>query len=322
MSFKIIIEPSGHEFQPEGKETILRAGMRSGLNLAHNCMNGSCGKCLAELKQGKIEQVRHHDFRLSDQQKNDQQFLTCCHQPLSDLVLNMHELDTVQQIPYQEITVKVSRTELLADDVMHLQLRTSRSNVLDFLAGQKVQLTLKDTSSITLGVSSCPCDGLNLRFHFRNTGEERCNRIFTQFRKGEKLLISGPYGDFTLDESSDRPLIFLAWDTGFAQVQSIIDHVISESPERDIQLFWFSDKSHYFENYCRSWSDVLDNFHYETIDCDLSKLAVVVNAKIETASGLENHDIYSILPENDLSVLAKTLAESGFPAQQLHIEAC
>ena len=101
MSLNIRLQPSGHQYEQEGKETILRAGMRSGLNLAHNCMNGSCGNCLAKLLEGEIEQVRHHDFILSEQQKQDKQFLTCCHKAISDLVLDMHELDTVQEIPHQ-----------------------------------------------------------------------------------------------------------------------------------------------------------------------------------------------------------------------------
>ncbi len=321
MSFNIRVKPSGHQFELEGKETILRAGLRSGLNLAHNCMNGSCGNCMARLIEGEIEQIRHHDYRLTEQQKQDRQFLTCCHKPSSNLNLEMHELDTVQEIPHQDITVKVSNTDFLADDVMHLQLRASRSQVLDFLAGQKVQLGLKDGLCVLLGISSCPCDGMNLRFHLRNSGGEFCSKIFSRLKKGEKLLIKGPYGNFTLNETSDRPLIFIAWDTGCAQVQSIIDHVISESPERSVQLFWLSDKGHYFENYCRSWDDVLDNFHYETIKTGISELSCLLNEIIDAVDQLDRHEIYSILPEDHQTKLVKKLAKSGFPLDQFYAEA-
>jgi len=320
MSFKIRVTPSNHHFELEGKETILRAGMRSGLNLAHNCLNGSCGKCLARLVDGEIEQVRHHDYALTPQQQQDQQFLTCCHRPLTDLVLEMHELDTVQEVPYQEITVKVSKTDLFVDDVMHLQLRASRSQVLDFLAGQKVQLYLKDGSCVSLGISSCPCDGLSLRFHVRNSGGEFCRKVFPQLKKGEKILIKGPSGDFTLNESTDAPLVFIAWDTGFAQVQSIVDHVIAESAERNIRLFWLSDRVHYFENYCRAWDDVLDNFHYETFSCTLSDASSVISARIELIEGLVEHEIYAVLPGDVLSAVKQYLDDKGFPSSQLHTE--
>jgi CDP-4-dehydro-6-deoxyglucose reductase len=322
MSFKICVTPSNHQFELEGKETILRAGMRSGLNLAHNCMNGSCGNCRARLVDGEIEQIRPHDYGLTPQQKEDHQFLTCCHRPLTDLVLEMHELDTVQDIPYQEIVVKVSKTDILVDDVMHLQLRASRSQVLDFLAGQKVKLYLKDGSSIRLGISSCPCDGLNLRFHFRNTGDEFCSQVFTQIKKGEKILLKGPSGDFTLNESSDAPLIFIAWDTGFSQVQSIIDHVISESAERNIRLIWLSDKTHYYKNYCRAWSDVLDDFQSETVSCKLPEASTELYKRMEMIEALEQHEIYAVLPNEQLSVFKQYLDDKGFPMGQLHTETC
>ena len=320
MTFKIRLNPSGHHFELEGKETILRAGMLSGLNLAHNCMNGSCGKCQARLLDGDIEQIRHHDFRLTEQQKQEKQFLTCCYKPKTDLVLEMHELDTARQIPLQEIPVKVGKTELLTDDVMHLQLRTSRSKVLDFLAGQKVQLTLKDGSCLSLGISSCPCDGLNLRFHVRNAGGEFCSKIFPQLKKNEQILLKGPYGDFTLDETSDRPLLFIAWDTGFAQVQSIIDHVISETPDRSIHLYWLTDKDHYFENSCRAWNDVLDYFQYETLTCTLSDIPGVLSESLASINHLLQYEIYAVLPDEQLSELKQALEAIGFPATQLHTD--
>lgn len=321
MSFKIRLKPSNHQFELDGKETILRAGMLSGLNLAHNCMNGSCGNCLARLVDGEIEQIRHHDYALTPQQKQNREFLTCCHRPVTDLVLEMQELDTVQEIPYQEITVKVSKTDLCEDDVMHLQLRASRSQVLDFLAGQKVQLYLGDGSCVKLGISSCPCDGLNLRFHLRNTGGEFCSKIFPQLKKGEKIQIKGPMGDFTLNESSDAPLIFIAWDTGFAQIQSLIDHVISESEERQIRLLWLSERTHYFENYCRAWADVLDHFQYETLNCRLSDISTTLTDRMEMIDRLHHHDIYAILPEEQLLDFIQQLDARGFPASQLYTEA-
>jgi len=320
MSFKVRLQPSNHQFELEVKETILRAGMRSGFNLAHNCMNGSCGKCLAKLVEGEIEATRHHDYALTPQQRHNREFLTCCHRPVTDLVLEMHELDTVQEIPYQEITVKVSKTDLIEDDVMHLQLRASRSKVLDFLAGQKVQLFLKDGSCVSLGISSCPCDGLNLRFHLRNTGGEFCSKIFPQLKKGEKILIKGPNGNFTLNESSDAPLIFIAWDTGFAQIQSIIDHVISESEEREIRLIWLSDRRHYFENYCRAWADVLDHFQYETVNCSPSGISSALSEMTAMIDGLHQHDIYAILPEQQLASFKQLLEGKGFPENQLYTE--
>ncbi|MDH3901300.1 MAG: 2Fe-2S iron-sulfur cluster-binding protein, partial [Gammaproteobacteria bacterium] len=55
MAAQIRILPSGHEFLIEGSDSILEAGLRSGLALAYGCNNGNCGKCKAKLVSGQIK---------------------------------------------------------------------------------------------------------------------------------------------------------------------------------------------------------------------------------------------------------------------------
>lgn len=325
MTYQIKFKPSGHQIEHQSKGTILAAGMRQGLNLAHNCMNGCCGECTAKLLSGDIEQMRNHDFRLTEQQKNEGVFLTCCYRPASDLLLEMHELHDATEIPYQKIAVKVAKLEQLQDEVMQLHLRASRSQVLEFLAGQRVKLCLPDGSCMELGIASCPCDGLNLRFHLRQSENDFFRRVFSQLGKGSKLQIQGPTGDFTLDEGSDRPLVFIAMETGFAQVQSIIDHAISIDPDRRIALYWLSaiERGHYLSNYCRAWRETLDNFCYESID-----LAPVGEESLESAMALllrqqekiEGSDVYVIAQEAQLQKIRSLLLETGLPVEQLHTE--
>jgi CDP-4-dehydro-6-deoxyglucose reductase len=325
MTYKIKLDPSGHEFELEGKETILRAGLRSGLNLAHYCMNGTCGECTAKLLQGKIANCRHHDFRLSDQQKEEQYFLTCCCQPGSDLVLEMPEQNDAQEIPFQEIEAKVSSVKPFSASVIEMHLRTPRSKVLDFLAGQKVMLDISG-NHYEAGIASCPCDGMNLRFHIAEGDSVFSRLLFNgDIKKNSKITVKGPSGRFTLNEESNKKLVFLAWETRFAQVQSMIDHAISVNEERDIQLFWFSSHqvAHYHLNYCRAWEDVLDHFNFvnllvddETVDAISSVLEVLASQ----VTSEDDYEIYSVLPDNLFLPFKQLLAAKNFPVEQLHHE--
>ncbi|MEJ2459204.1 MAG: 2Fe-2S iron-sulfur cluster-binding protein, partial [Novosphingobium sp.] len=99
MSHKVRIRNSGHEFLAEGQVSVLRAGLNAGLNLDHNCANGSCGQCKARLLEGRLAPVRHHDFRLGDSEREDGVFLMCCQRPLSDLVIETHESSRSLDIP-------------------------------------------------------------------------------------------------------------------------------------------------------------------------------------------------------------------------------
>lgn len=325
MSFKVQLNPSQHEFDVEGKETILRAGMRAGLNLAHGCMNGSCGECSARLLQGDLKQLRSHDFQLAEQQKNQGVFLTCCYQPASDLQLEMHEKHDPVEMRFQEINVKVSRLERLQDEVMLLQLRAPRSQVLDFLGGQRVSLCLPNGSCAVLGIASCPCEGVNLRFHIRLSESGFSKYVFNGLRKGDPVLLFGPVGNFTLNEYSNRRLIFVASETGFAQVQSIIDHAISIDPDREIALYWLSAifRGHYLSNYCRAWRDTLDNFCYESIDLQPAgehSLETAMQKLVSQQNSLNESDIYAILPQEQLAWFEAFLKQRQFPMHQFTSE--
>ena len=323
MTYKIKLDPSGHEFELEGRETILRAGLRAGLNLAHYCMNGTCGKCTARLIEGEIKHCRHHDFRLSEQQKNDQYFLTCCCQPASDLHLEMPEQTDALQIPYQEIEVKVSSLKPFSENVMEMHLRTPRSRVLDFLAGQKATLE-SGQFQYDAGIASCPCDGMNLRFHIPRDETAFSRSVFNgSVKKNSKLMIRGPSGQFTINEESSKKLVFLAWETGFSQVQSMVDHAISVDEDRDIQLFWLSghEIGHYHLNYCRAWEDVLDHFNFvnllvddETVDTILTVIELI--ASQVTADS--DYEVYSVLPAHFFEVLRQQLQARQFPMTQLY----
>jgi len=321
MTFRINLKSSGRTFDSEGKETILRAGMRDGLNLAHNCMNGSCGECAAHLISGDVEQLRHHDYILSDQQKQRGDFLTCCYRAASDLELELHELHHVSEIPYQEIDVKVSKFELLQEDIIQLHLRSSRSKVLEFFAGQNVQLCLPDGSCLSLGIASCPCDGMNLRFHLRINEQNISENLIKQLKKGSKLKIKGPYGNLTLNEDSNRPVIFIAWESSFASIQSVIDHTISIDEDRKIALYWLSaiPNGHYLSNYCRSWRDILDNFCYESIDLQPAgedTLNSTLERLVQQQGDLLDSDVYAVMPEAELILTRDFLIKLGLPEDQ------
>jgi len=325
MSFKVRVRPSGHEFQTETRSSVLRAGLREGVNLDHNCANGTCGECKARLLEGELEQLRAHDFRLSDTEKAEGWFLMCCHRAVSDLLIETHESDKAGDIPEQHIAAKVGKIEKLEDDVILLNVRTPRSKGLHFLAGQGVSLHFDGMRPKHLPIASCPCDSIQLRFHVRRRdGDKFSEMVFDRLKKGREVVISGPVGDFSLNEESTRPIVFVAWESGFAPIASLIDHVIQQDPEREIHLYWLSEipRGHYLSNYCRAWRDALDNFHYHSID--------LVPAGSETFEGtfsliaqqhqpLAEWDMYLTLPAAEQFRACTLLCEAGMPAEQMKV---
>ncbi len=324
MSYKIRVRPSDHGFDAEPTESVLDAGLRAGLNLDHGCANGSCGDCRARLLSGDIGPLRHGDYPFSEYEKQQGWFLPCCHRALSDLLIEAREAGSAAEIPEQRVRAKVSRIESLQDDVLQLTLRTPRSGGLHFLAGQSVALTFDDGPSAVLPIASCPCDAVQLRFHLRRReGDPFSDFVFEDLGRGAGAELLGPCGDFTLDEASSRPLVFIVRDSGFAPASSLIDHAIQKDENRSIDLYWLSaiPRGHYLSNYCRAWRDVLDDFRYHSIDIEPAgneRVDAVIQRIVRVHTLLADCDYYLALGEAELAIARALLEDEHVPGAQVH----
>lgn len=323
MSYRVTVRPSGHTFDAEPSETLLQAGLRVGLNLDHSCANGSCGGCRARLVSGTIAPLSHSDYRFSEHERQQGWFLMCSCRAAEDVVMEAHESGSAAEIAEQEVRAKVSRVEQLQDDVVQLTLRAPRSAGLHFLAGQSAALGFEGLRPRMLSIASCPCDSIQLRFHLRRRDDDPFSGfVFDQLRKGREVLLRGPYGDFTLDEESERPLVFIAWESGFASVSSLIDHAIQKDENRSIDLYWLSaiPQGHYLSNYCRAWRDVLDDFRYHSIDLEPAgdeRIDDVIERVVRVHSLLADHDYYLALPQGALDHARVLLDEADVPDEQI-----
>ena len=326
MAYTITVEPSGHVFAAEPTETLLAAGLRAGLNLDHGCANGSCGDCRARLIDGEVTSIRHADYRFPETDAARGWLLLCNTRATGDLTIATREAGSAAEVPQQRILAKVSRLELLQDTVMQLTVRTPRSAGLHFLAGQGVELAFDGVAAEVLPIASCPCDSIQLRFHLRRRDDPFSDFVFNGLRKGDEVRLQGPCGDFTLDENSARPLVLIAWETGFASVSSLIDHAIQKDIDRSIDLYWLSGiaRGHYLSNYCRAWRDVLDDFRYHSIDLAPAgdeQIDRVIERVIRVHSLLADHDYYLALPEDAVIRARALLQQADVPGSRVRISA-
>lgn len=333
MIANIKVLPSGREFGAGPHDTILDAALRAGVALNYSCNNGSCGDCRARLVSGHIGEVRHHDFRFGEAEQAQGYFLSCCAQALDDLVIEAREMGAVEDIPEQRITTQVYKLEHPNPDVLVMHLRTPRSNTLRFLAGQHVTLEIEGLPPRNKSVASCPCNAMNLQFHIRRVpGDPFSEYCFSTLRVGQQIGVIGPFGGFTFNEEANRPVAFLAYDTGFAPVKSLIEHAISLDFELPMHLYWVAPnaENHYLDNYCRAWLDALEDFSYTPIvgDAagDLSLPVVDRNLLLAARQLIADHpdfaafEVYVNGPETSMSRTRSLLLEHGLPEAQLHID--
>jgi CDP-4-dehydro-6-deoxyglucose reductase len=318
------LRPSGHEFFVEGADTILEAALRSGLALNYGCGNGNCGLCKARIVSGQTKKVRHHDYVLSEAEKNMGYALMCSHAPVSDLIIEALEASGPSDIPLQEIVARVKTVQPLTDTIMLLHLQTPRTNRLRFLAGQSVTLSIGDSDEADYAVASCPCDDRNLQFHIPNIpGNEFSQHVFNGLKSGDTVTVNGPSGEFVLHEDSPRPLLFIACDDGFAPIKSLLEHAMAVDTAEQMHLYWIATKAegHYMQNLCRSWSDALDNFKFTPLVAEdepekafETALQTIVNAHPE---GLGQFDLYLAGSQQFVAEAREWLTQHGVSQAQL-----
>ncbi len=327
MSSRVTLSPSGHQFTVEGRDSLLQGGLKAGLRLDYGCSNGTCGDCRARIIEGEVTKLFNSDFTFGDAEKSQRHILTCAHAAASDsLVLEAEELGDLNEIPVQSIPIKIVRIQRPVADVAIVQARTPRSRRFRFLAGQAVRLSVGTSidgpTTLQLPVASCPCDDRNLEFHIpRRAGDPFCEPFFDDNEAPTRLDLKGPYGTMVLAEDSPNRPIFVAEETGFAAIRSLVEHAMSLDENSDnprgMSVYWRVSRAdgHYLANLCRSWTDALDDFDFHAAN-GLSPEALARQIASDHANPADR-DVYVIGSPEFVTGLSAGLIETGFPATQL-----
>jgi len=297
MAAQVHLKNTGHEFFIEGNNSILEAGLSAGLALNYGCSNGNCGKCKAKLLSGEIKKIKAHDYTFSESEKAQNYFLCCSNTAITEVEIEADEAGSEKDIPQQKITAKVKKVDKLSDDVLVLNLKTPRTNRLRFLAGQNVVLSHADLPPLELPIASCPCDDMNVQFHIQKDSSNKFTQyISNELSNSDSITVEGPTGSFILDENSNNAIIFIAFDTGFAPIKSLIEHAVTLEHAEFIHLYWIhAGEQPYMHNQCRAWEDALDNFTYQHQEYDLSDnepLNGKFDVLLKQYSDLSGKDIY------------------------------
>lgn len=318
MSAVVRILPSGREFVVEANEPLLDAALRSGLGLEFGCVNGTCGKCKGRVKEGEVRQTRFYDYAMREAEKLEHTVLLCSCTADSDATIEAAEASGPDDISIQNVRARLYKQERVSEEVEVVRLRVMRGRVLRFIAGQHARVKLTGAEPMEMPIASCPCDGLNLEFHFdrRNDGE-LVARAIAGFQKSDRFEIEGPVGRFTLNERSGRPLVFIASESAIAPAKSIIEHAINLELPQPIFLHWYADRpdGHYLHNYFRSLTDALDEFDYVPVSDPISA------DTLKHLPGLGTVDVYLSGNEAFVNSATKLLYGLGLPENHLFIDA-
>ena len=238
MSFKLTLQPSGHEIRIAEDQSVLDAALNHGLSLPYGCRNGACGSCAGQLVSGEVDYGDRNTSCLSEEDKAAGKVLCCQAMLTSDVVINVKEITSNSEIKPKIMPARVNKLEKLSHDVMQLQLKLPESQRMQFLAGQYIEVLLKGGKRRAFSIANAPHQDEFITLQIRHVPDGYFSgHVFDEMKEKALLRIEGPFGGFCLDEESERPIIMIGGGTGYAPLNGMLEHAHSLEMKNDIHLF-------------------------------------------------------------------------------------
>lgn len=230
---------TGHHFEVKDGETVLDAALRQGRVLPYSCRTGTCGTCKASVVEGSVDYGAYAPQTLTDTERAAGRALLCQAKPMSDIVIDAQEIAAAESIRIKTLPCRVTALDRLSHDVMGLQLRLPQGQELNYIAGQYIDILLRDGRRRSFSLAAVPKPGVDLEIHVRHVpGGRFTSQVFDSLKERDLLRFQGPFGTFFLRDDSDRPVVLMAGGTGFAPIKAIVEQALENGAERPMHLFW------------------------------------------------------------------------------------
>ncbi len=334
MSYQVTLQPSGHSFTVEPDQKILVAGLAAGLFMPYSCRSGVCRTCLGKVREGKVELGFVHQNYLSDAEKADGCALLCQATAQSDLVIEVKELEGLAGIVVGTVPCRVVSITRPSSDVAVLDLRLPMNENMMFVAGQYVDLLLKDGKRRSYSIACPPQpEGVShVELHIRHLpGGHFTDRLFGgDVKERDVIRFEGPLGSFYLREDSDKPIVLVASGTGFAPIKAIIEYAIRRNIKRSMRLYWGcrAKADLYMLDLPRKWAQEHAGFEFVPVlsepaaqDAWDGRTGLVHQAVMQDLPDLSGYQVYACgAPVMVDAARADFVASCGLPEEEFYAD--
>ena len=264
--FEVTIASSGKVFTVNEGENILSAALRQGVMLPYSCKNGTCGSCKGLVESGEIHYPFHPPQALEEGDSDKGLALMCQAEPLEDLLVRVREIEAVRDIQVRMLPARVMEKDFLSKNVVRLVLRLPRSQRLQFLAGQYVDVLLSGGKRRAFSIASSPSLENEIELHIRHVdGGGFTGFVFDELKERDIMRFEGPLGNFFVrNDAPDRPMIMMGGGTGFAPLKSMVENLLEHDDRREIHLYWGARNLNelYLDELPSRWAREHGHIHY------------------------------------------------------------
>lgn len=239
MSYTVTIEPIDEQVEVEDDQTILQAALRQSVWLPFACGHGTCGTCKVQVLEGDVDVGDASSFALMDSEREDGKILACCATLESDVTIEA-DIDVDEDFegyPVEDYQATVTDVVDLSPTIKGVHLKLDRP--MTFQAGQYINLELPGVEGPrAFSLANPPSRADEVELHVRLVeGGAATTYVHQQLAVGDRLHLSGPYGQFFVRTSQPGDLLFIAGGSGLSSPQCMILDLLEQNDERQIVLF-------------------------------------------------------------------------------------
>lgn len=240
---KIRLFPSGREVECESGQTVLGALENAGYALPNNCRAGACGECKIKVRDGEFDQGFIMDMALSPAEREEGYGLMCMAKPTSDLLEIEWGTDDAQPklFPPREnqlfvVTDRIDRTPTITEFRLRPVAKPMR-----YWPGQYVILGDERAGAPprAYSIANAPRPDGEIVLQIARVDDGATSRwAHDTLTTGGYAKVSGPYGTFIGDPSTEGPVLCLAAGSGLAPILALTEAALRRGFRSPVTLLY------------------------------------------------------------------------------------
>ncbi len=324
MAHTVSVADTAHRFPCEPNETVLDAAHRAGFEMPSSCRKGVCGTCKGQVVSGDVRAFAGEG--VTPRERETGHVLFCQTRPRSDLTIRPRAFGRLDPFARKTLSARVFRLQRLAEDVMLVHLRFPVGQRVRFKAGQYLNVILPDGERRNFSLANPPKESDGAQLHIRLVpGGRFTGFVFDELKRGDTLQVELPFGDFRLSETR-KPALLVAGSTGFAPIQSIVEHALRTGLDREMTLYWGARRREgLYSALPEKWAARDPRFRYVPVLSDEAlpgmRHGLVHRAVLEDHPSLEGFEAYVCGVPAMTTAARRDFAAAGLPDDAFFVDA-
>jgi len=220
-----------------GDDTVLSTLAQNKVFIPSACGGkATCGTCKFRLV-GDVPGVKPTEQPFLSPKEVEDGVRLSCQQKVTE---NMQIALPTELLSARDFETVVEVVKQLTYDIRLVRFKLIEPNTVDFRPGQFMQIKVPGIEVVrAYSLASNPSDKTYVEMIIRYVPNGQATTfVHKALEEGDKITLTGPFGDFFLQENSDKPIVCIAGGSGKAPIRSILFRLKELGMTRKVKYFF------------------------------------------------------------------------------------